>query len=320
MHERDVNDAAISAVSAVRLTALRRAVSLWRPLVFIAMLFLLSYGAALFLPLPQIPYAISPGEMVLHEGRMLLIVLAATFVMAGIERRGLSAYGLGRPRAISRLCMGSICGVLLSSLLVGTVAAAHYLKIRGPVPDIAPAAWHCVAWLLAYLMVGLTEETLFRGYLQRSLGETFGFWPAAVVLSLGFGLVHLMNHPVVPFQAVSAASIGLVFSLSLRLSGSLWWNIGFHAAWDWAQAFIFGTMASGHVLEGRLLRSSPAGDVGWSGGPAGPDSGYLFIPFLGLAAAAAVLSCSGAVVFSSRRAKPGADLPRVEDVTPPVAS
>jgi len=37
---------------------------------------------------------------------------------------------------------------------------------------------------------------------------------------------------------VAGGLVGLLFSYSLWRSGSLWWAIGAHASWDWAQSFL----------------------------------------------------------------------------------
>ena len=45
-----------------------------------------------------------------------------------------------------------------------------------------------------FLLVGLFEEFLLRGYTQFTLARGIGFWPAAVVMSCAFGLIHLRNE------------------------------------------------------------------------------------------------------------------------------
>jgi len=70
-------------------------------------------------------------------------------------------------------------------------------------------------------VVGLFEEFTFRGYLQFTLADGIGFWPAAWILSLGFGAVHLMNKGESWVGALSVATIGLIFALTLRRTWQL---------------------------------------------------------------------------------------------------
>src|SRR5260370_24387097 len=74
----------------------------------------------------------------------------------------------------------------------------------------------------------------------------------------------------------SAASA--VFWLSLWYTKSLWWPVGFHAGWDWAQSYFYGTPDSGLVVKGHLLASHPAGSSLWSGGTVGPEGSPLIVP------------------------------------------
>ena len=48
-------------------------------------------------------------------------------------------------------------------------------------------------WAIAFLMVGLFEEFLNRGYLQYTLASGIGFWPAAFVMSGFFAFGHAFN-------------------------------------------------------------------------------------------------------------------------------
>ena len=49
------------------------------------------------------------------------------------------------------------------------------------------------AWAIAFVMVGLAEEFAFRGYMQFTITTGIGFWPAALLMSLLFGLAHAGN-------------------------------------------------------------------------------------------------------------------------------
>jgi hypothetical protein len=65
--------------------------------------------------------------------------------------------------------------------------------------------------------------------------------------------------------------IALVFSLSLWRLGHLWWAIGFHMSWDWAESYFYGTPDSGAVSVGRLMEAHPHGALLLSGGATGPE-------------------------------------------------
>jgi len=103
------------------------------------------------------------------------------------------------------------------------------------------------------------------------------FWQAAWVTSTVFGLYHTMNNGENWVGVFAAAAVGFVFCLSVRLTGSAWWAIGFHAAWDWSETFLYGTADSGLQGQGHLFNSRPAGNPLWSGGADGPEGTLLVL-------------------------------------------
>ncbi|HXP74667.1 MAG TPA: CPBP family intramembrane glutamic endopeptidase [Stellaceae bacterium] len=211
-------------------------------------------------------------------------MLGSTAVMAAIERRDFWSYGLGGPRALRRFSWGGFWGAALMSALGGCLIAARQVTIEGLLLRGGDALVYGAAYAAAFVIAAIAEEALYRGYAQTTLAWLVGFWPSAILLSLTFGLVHLNNAGESSIAVANAIVAGIVLSLCLRLSGSLWWGIGFHAAWNWAQSFVFGAPASGYLIETRLLQSQTVGDPFWSGGLAGPEGSVLTVPILCVAA------------------------------------
>ena len=77
-----------------------------------------------------------------------------------------------------------------------------------------------IFYAVLFLIVALFEEFWVRGYSLFTLAKGIGFWPAAVVLSLAFGAIHLGNKGEAPTGAVAAAVIGFFFCLTLRRTGN----------------------------------------------------------------------------------------------------
>lgn len=127
-----------------------------------------------------------------------------------------------------------------------------------------------------FAALGLIPSLIF--YLRRSAHSTF--WQAAWACSTGFGLVHTFNNGENWIGIFAAAFMGFVFCVSVWATGSSWWAIGCHAAWDWAETYFYGTADSGFVAPGHLLTTSPAGNSLWSGGTDGPEGSLLIVPFV----------------------------------------
>jgi hypothetical protein len=137
-------------------------------------------------------------------------------------------------------------------------------------------------WALVFLLVAMNEELTTRGYLLFALTQAVGFWPAALILSTLFAAGHLSNPGEQWIGIAGAGLIGLALAWTVRWTGSLWWAIGYHAAWDWAETYFFGVPDSGTVAQGHLLSSVSHGASWLSGGPAGPEGSLFVIPIVAL--------------------------------------
>jgi membrane protease YdiL (CAAX protease family) len=116
--------------------------------------------------------------------------------------------------------------------------------------------------------------------LHRAKAEGAGFWQAAWATSTAFGYFHTGNNGENWIGIFAAAAIGFVFCVSVRVTGSAWWAIGCHSAWDWAETFFYGTADSGLAAKGHYLTTSPSGSALWSGGADGPEGSLLVVPVI----------------------------------------
>ena len=226
-------------------------------------------------------------SMLLEEIGNVVAAIIPAVILARVERRSWTAYGLPLKQAFGGLFwLGILWGFLAISLLVSAIYVG-----RGFVPG--HVILHGVRllrfaafWGAYFVLVGLFEDFWLRGYSQFTLTRAIGFWPAAVILSCAFGLMHLRNKGEHWTGALIAAVIGLFFCLTLRRTGSLWFAIGFHAAWDWGETFFYSVPDSGMVSPGHLLSSSLRGPAWLTGGSVGPEGSLLCFAVIALVWAA----------------------------------
>lgn len=233
--------------------------------------------------------AMRPTTGILAEGIDVLILVAVLWLMSRIERRPLLSYGYqGRARLV-RLVSGLLWGFVAISALVLTLWGLGYARLEGTTLMAGPAIRDALLWGVMFCLVGFFEESVLRGYLQLTLTRGIGFWWGALLFSVLFGAMHGHNPGESPVGLFSAGAVGLVFCISLWYTGSLWWAIGFHAAWDWGESYFYGTADSGLVTQGHLLREHSVGNILMSGGATGPEGSLLIVPLLVVMAALMVL-------------------------------
>ena len=261
----------------------------WRLGIFlvIAALVALSLGGLAHLllshHLPRRADAFTPGGVLYGEGVVLLAVLAATAIMGLIEKRSLGEYGLPLRSALGGwFWWGVLWGWAALTLLLLTLHWAGAFTFGSLAIHGHSAAQYAGLWALAFLAVGGLEESLMRGYALHALTTGMGFWPAAILLSLIFGSVHLHNPGEDWVGGLAAGLIGLFFAFTLRRTGVLWFAIGFHAAWDYSESFLYSVPDSGMMAKGHLLNSSFHGPAWLTGGSVGPEGSYPALALIGI--------------------------------------
>jgi membrane protease YdiL (CAAX protease family) len=205
-----------------------------------------------------------------------LAVLLGTWVVARMEKRPLDDYGIPPRQAFGlRFWEGFAWGfAMLSAILLVLRVSGHF---RIDSMDLSGSAVfrYAFGWGLVFLGVAINEELAFRGYLLVIVARRLRFWPTALILSLSFGFAHLFNPGENAFGILQVVVIGMIFCLTLRRTGNLWFAIGFHAAWDWAETFFYGTPDSGLLGVGRFLNTSTQGRNWITGGSVGPEGSVI---------------------------------------------
>lgn len=231
------------------------------------------------------PILITPALIGIGDGFSASAALLAAWVMTRIEKRTFADYGLpGRQAFARRFWTGGIYGFAMISLMMGLTAALHGFSVAGADLHGIAAIRYAVLYFAGFFAVAVFEEFSFRGYLQSTLQAATGFWPAAVILAIVFGAIHLNNPGENRFGAIMAGCFGLLAAFTLRRTGSIWFAIGLHTLWDWGETYFYAVRDSGVPAAGHLLRSEFHGPAWLTGGSVGPEGSAIVFGVLAIAA------------------------------------
>jgi membrane protease YdiL (CAAX protease family) len=171
-------------------------------------------------------------------------------------------------------------------LLLGTVAAfGGYSFGSISLHGLEMVRWGGI-WFVAFVTVGLSEEFLFRGYTQYTLGLGVGFWPAAIFLSVLFGAGHRWNPGESYAGVAGVVATGLLFAFTLRRTGNLWLAVGWHATFDFGETFLYSVPDSGMLFEHHLSNANLHGPAWLTGGTVGPEGSVFSFLTMGIMAIA----------------------------------
>jgi membrane protease YdiL (CAAX protease family) len=268
----------------------------WRVALYLALFGLCLIGVGLTLRLLIKPLNLPPPKIVqggllvtprfalIDELGLAIPFVLASVVMAWLEGCSALDYGLRGNRSARRFGCGVVVGLISLGVLVAILLAGRW----GVISAAGGSLSYALEWAVICLAVGFVEEYGFRGYLLQSLSRGIGFWPAAVATSVLFGASHGVNPGETPVGLVAAGMIAFVLCMSLARTGALWWAIGYHAAWDYAEDFLFGSHDSGTLSAGAMASFLPQGNRWLSGGATGPEGSLFCI---------AVVAAIGATVW-----------------------
>jgi hypothetical protein len=262
-------------------------------LFFLFLLACLLLAAALTPPLLQTGWlAFEPHRVVSRLAQLLMILGVWPFLrLLGLDRREALGYGRPRPEILRALVRGWLAGVAILLVLVIALLA---LEIR--LPNLRAAAHHAelarkaAQALAAGLLIGVIEETFFRGALftairQRSSAAGAIFWSALLYAAVHFLKPGALpngqtmdwaatSHMVVEVftdaadwrnldSFVALLFVGIFLGLVRERTGHIGWCIGLHAGW------VFVIQVARHLTDGNagshyaILTGTYDGVIGW---------------------------------------------------------
>jgi CAAX protease family protein len=130
--------------------------------------------------------------------------------------------------------------------------------------------------LVFNLLVGLVEEADARGYILQNLADGIRLIPAIAVSSFYFGALHALNPGAGWLSTIGVFIAGVLLAAGYYVTKQLWFSIGMHAAWNFAEGPIFGFPVSGLGM-GGLFQLRINGPEWLMGGVFGPEAGLLTI-------------------------------------------
>jgi uncharacterized protein len=223
-----------------------------------------------------------PFSLVIDIPILLAFPLSA-LIMSKIERRSFGEYGLPLTGAFGKLFwQGVVWGLVTQSVVMVAIYALGGFSFGTFALSSFAVIKYGALWALGFLFVGLAEEFGWRGYAQFTLSTGIGFWPSAIVLSALFGAGYLDNLGESWPGILEVFVFALLCCFTLRRTGNLWFAVGMHAAWDFAEQFLYSVPNSGLRATETLLNSTVHGPRWLTGGAVGPEGSVFAFILMGL--------------------------------------
>ncbi|MGX8773646.1 MAG: CPBP family intramembrane glutamic endopeptidase [Bacillota bacterium] len=194
------------------------------------------------------------------------VLFALSYLSTCVSFIGILVYTLitKRNRFIFRSFMPTAAGNKLSALLAGLLVGfimnfgcIAWALLAGDIKLFLNFAAGEIPFFLFALMCvfiqSTSEELWCRGFMYERINVHYPLWVAILVNSLFFAALHLGNPGAGFLPIADIAICGLSFSIAKWYTGSIWFPMGIHTAWNFTQNFLFGLPNSGIVSEASVF-------------------------------------------------------------------
>lgn len=254
----------------------------WRLLVYF-FLWMFVIGISQSTRLSLIDSGISHAELIANafyllagiSGIIIITILARVFQ----DRQPLRGMALSiQWTSILRLLLGWLAACGLIALIFLLEYALGWIQITGNELEITGWNYFLESLLTGaclQLCVGFTEEVGFRGYVIQNIGEEYPLWFAALLVGFLFAGLHT-DLSIGYF--VGVVMMSTFFIMTRFTTGSIWFAIGFHGAWNWMQSKIMCLNAeSFRSCTHTLLHLQQTGPALLLGDPSNMEGGLFSI-------------------------------------------
>lgn len=189
-----------------------------------------------------------------------------------IQKRKMTTLGFVKKGILKEYGLGLIIGFVIFSLAILFCVVTGSLELSGISSTFAILPF--ILFFVGYMIQGMAEEVLCRGYLMISIGRRYPMWVAVLLNSLFFAALHLGNAGMSVLAFINLTLFGIFASVYFIKRGSIWGIGAIHSIWNFVQGNFYGVKVSGMetsctVFESLVVESKTlinGGDFGLEGG------------------------------------------------------
>lgn len=211
----------------------------------------------------------------------ILLTAIVLFYCRFFEKRKLSTLGFVKKGMFKQYVLGLLAGAAAFSVVYLICVITGSVKCSGIATDIIPL--YITGYFLGYMLQGMAEEVLCRGYLMVSLSRRYHVTLAIVASSLFFAFLHSANSGLSPLAYLNLFLFGVFASLLLLDFGNIWIAGAFHSVWNFVQGNVYGVQVSGMKVSNSILSTSYTNGMEIINGGSFGMEGGLSVSFVFLA-------------------------------------
>lgn len=173
----------------------------------------------------------------------IAMIIVVVFFCQVIQKRNMHSMGFCRTHIFKEYITGMAEGFLFFTAAVLLSVLTGGLSIKGLSAKFSIVVF--IFYVLGYMVQGMAEEVLCRGYMLVSVGRRYSMVVAVLANSLFFAALHLANNGITVLAFINLVLFGVFASLYFIRRGNIWGIAAFHSVWNLVQGNFYGISVSG---------------------------------------------------------------------------
>lgn len=204
----------------------------------------------------------------------ILPILYVIFFSKVLFKHKFKNLGFSKENFVRYYSLGTLIGLIMFStcVLIGVILGFQRIVLN---PEKI-SYFMIFLFLIGFLIQGMSEEVVLRGWLFSELSYKFGIVAGIILNSLIFSLMHSGNPNITLIAYLNIFLFGAFESLVYYKWQNLWICGAIHSLWNFSQGNIFGIQVSGisfskiKIFEIKFLSHS-----NFTGGIFGTEGGLI---------------------------------------------
>lgn len=199
----------------------------------------------------------SDGYMVLSLFADIMMIGIVLLFCKLIQKRRIRTLGFTKDGVLKEYLIGAGVGFLVFSVAVLLCVVTGALRLDGISDTFSMGMF--LLFLLGYMVQGMAEEVLCRGYFMVSFGRRYPMAAAVIANAVIFAALHLLNPGIAPLAIVNLILFGIFASCYFIRKGNIWGIGAFHSVWNLVQGNFYGIKVSGTTTSCTVFSSTAVG-------------------------------------------------------------
>lgn len=220
----------------------------------------------------------SPSIMIVSLFSTIFGIITSVVYCRMMELRTLGSMGFRKEKAGAHYLRGLLTGFCLMAAITGLsiVTGVNRIAFEGGNAGII------LLYLAGFLVQGMSEEVIFRGYLMTTIGGSHKTWLAVLISAAAFSLAHAGNPGFGVFSAFNLALFGVFAAMYIIAFDDIWGISAIHSIWNFTQGSLWGISVSGTGGVESIFRTSAKSSISFlTGGEFGIEGSVFTTIVLG---------------------------------------